>query len=141
MEARSAWTGRRVAGLVSVKLPVPDRLGRPAGEKEFWVEPMYEAELRRWVDYANRYGRRFLGLVFALSAISLAGAFLGPVWEGAYWIVVASLVGLGATIVVYPFATPETNAMLGMRKARALARAAGWFTIAMAFFLAFRLAF
>lgn len=139
MEQRSAWTGRRMAGLVSVRLPVVDRIGRPAGEKEFWVEPRHEAELRRWVEYVNRNGRRFLALILGETVLGLAGAFLQPNWQRAFWLVVACMVGLGATIFVYPFATPETNRMLGMRRARSLARASGVLVLAMAAFLATQL--
>ena len=124
---------------MSVRVATTDRFGRPVGEKEFWVEPRHEAELRRWLEYVRHNARRFLALVLGESVLALAGASLLAFWPSAYWLVVAALVALGVTTIVYPFATPETNALLGMRRARSLARAGGVLLLAMVVFLAIRM--
>lgn len=135
---KSAWTGKASADLIEVRLPTVDRIGRPAGEKVFLVEPKHEAELRRWMEYVNRSGKRFLGWMLGLSAVTLGASFLGPEWQGAYGIVAASIACMGVTILLYPFATPETNRMMGMKKARTVARMGGFFLLLMALVLALR---
>lgn len=133
---KSAWTGKASAGLIKLRLPTVDRIGRHAGEQVFLVEPKHEAELRQWVEFANRNGKRFLGLMIALSAASLLGSFLGVVWPGGYLIVAASLALMGVVTLRYPFTTPETVQLMGMKKARSLGRLGGVILIVMAAALA-----
>lgn len=137
MEGISAWTGRRGTSLREVRLPTTNRFGRPSGEAAFLVEPEHEEEMRRFVGYANRYGRLFLVLVIGLSVVSVAAALLGPLWGGAIWVVNAAMLLLGLTIWIFPFSTPETTATVGLRASRRLARIGGAVVIAMAVGIAF----
>lgn len=130
MDGRSAWTGKRSEALITVRLPVRDRFGRLAGEKDFLVEPQHEEELRRWIAYVNRHAGHFFALLFVFAAVGAAAALLLHVWDGAIWLIRGMTIGMGLTALVFPFATPETSEAVGHRKARALARGGGWLLLA-----------
>lgn len=130
-EGVSSWTGRRKAGLKVVRLPTVTRFGNPGEEKDFLVEPEHEEELRAFVLYANKHARLFMGLVSILSVACLVGAFLLKDRPEMRWVLGATIALLGATIWIFPFATPETTAMLGLRASRTLARASAVITALM----------
>lgn len=128
---RSSWTNKATGTLIEVRLTTVDRIGRMGKEEVFLVEPKYEAELRRWVDYVNRNAKRFLALTIGLSLVAVVGSFLVNAWPDAYWVVSVALVLMGLTFLVYPFSTPETVKMVGMRRARTLGRVGGFVVILM----------
>lgn len=132
MNERSIWTGRRAAPLIEVSIPSISRLGTPAGETTVFVEPEHEAELRRFAHFAQRNGRRALALLVAGTILALVGALLVAAWPPGMWLVAAATLLLGVTIVVFPFATPETVAWLGLERSRLIARIGGAVLITMA---------
>lgn len=109
---RCLWTNRTGEGLREITLPTLDRFAIRAREERVHVLPEHEAELRRFNDYANRYARLFLALMLlgtlALLVFALADSDSG---------VGVSIALLGLLGIVFPFATPETVQMLGMRSA------------------------
>ena len=122
---RSSWTGREAPRLVEVRLPAVTRWGTPQGEETHLVEPEHEAALRRFVGYAVRNARFALVSYLACALLALAGALLGPRTPTGGLLLVLGLLLLGASLVAYPFATPETVARLGFRRSRNLARVVG----------------
>lgn len=80
-------------------------------------------------------GRRFVGLMFAFVAVALPCAFLTAVWPGSFHVLRVVTLLIGVTILIYPFSTPETVAMLGMRRARTAARISGAVVLATGIFL------
>lgn len=127
---RSIWTGRHTDRLVEVTVPGISRFGKVRGVLQVLVEPEHEAETRRFFDYAARFGRLFLALVLVSTAILLAGAFVSPRdFVAGQLLVALGLLALGGVVLVFPFATPETVAMVGLRRSIRLARAAGGATL------------
>lgn len=130
---RSMWTGRRSEELIEVRLPGVTRFGTPTTEVEsFWVETEHEQQLRAYVEYARRWGRTFLALVLSGTAVSLVASLLIASWPPARWIVTGALLVLAATIVVFPFPTPETVALFGIRRSVVLGRVGGGLVAAVA---------
>ncbi len=101
------WTGRHSDEVKEVRLETLDRWGIHTREETFTVLPEHEEELRRFVAYQRRYGRVFLGLV--ILSIVAALVVRSPLWMGVL------MMGLGVVTYAFPFATPETVRMIGMR--------------------------
>lgn len=133
---KSIWSGKHSASLKEVTLPGMTRFGGRAPDVSQFVEPEHEAELRRFIDYSIRFGRLFLTLVMAASLLAVVGASLAPVWPWALWICLVATVAIGVTIIVFPFATPETVAWLGIRRSRTLARYGGIIVVGIAVWMA-----
>lgn len=133
---KSIWTGRKSDSLIEVEVPGMNRFGGPAPSQKVWVEPEHEEELRRFVDLALRRGRFFLAVMLGGSVVMTAASVLIPVWPWALWGVTGGLAAMGVTIVLCPFATPETVRTIGIRRSVALARVAGVVTVGMAIWVA-----
>ncbi len=130
---KCAWTGEWTDRAVPVEVAATDRFGRPAPPRTLHVSPEHEAELRAFAERARRYGRPFLltmaGLTLAMVVVAVLGT-ADVLSESA----TAALIGLltalvGLTIIVMPFATPETVGGLGVRASVRLARVVGVATI------------
>lgn len=123
---RCIWTGRvhrRATELVPASLPGVV-VGGGRGPQRVDVEPAWEGEVRRWGAFVQRHVRRFQVLLGGLlAAITAAAVFAGPIATG------AGVAALGLLVVVYPFSTPQTVRMLGIRRARAVTRGLGVATI------------
>jgi hypothetical protein len=117
MSARCVWSNRHDAGTRSITLQVDPH---PSPEETVFVCPVHEAQLRRFVAYARRFGNLFLVLV-AVTIVGIAVAAILEVPGG----VGAGLVFFGVTILAFPFATPETVKKLGVRHAVWVARGIG----------------
>lgn len=111
---RCMWTGRHSDEVREVRLETLDRWGFRTREETFTVLPEHEEELRRFVAYQRRYGRVFLALV----TLSVAAAFFVRSSLGIGLV----MMGIGVMTYVFPFATPETVRMVGMRASIRTAR-------------------
>lgn len=132
--SRCAWCAGGEGELEELRLRVPDAIAL----NRFWVRvpvhPRHERPVRRFLARYRRDGRRFVlsmvGMVLAVFAfysvvhavdVSEAvrdrwrEAFLGP------W-----MTGMGAVLVLFPFATGLTNRLIGIRHAVLLVRVAGF---------------
>lgn len=109
---RCLWSNRTGEGLKEITLPTMDRFAIRMREERVYVLPEHEAELRRFNDYANRWGRLFLGLML-LGTLGILVFALDDNDLG----IGLSIVLLGVLGVVFPFATPETVQALGVRSA------------------------
>jgi hypothetical protein len=117
---RSIWTGDNTADLVEVEVPVVNHWGWPAGKATFRVEPGQREEFLEFSRFLAQRGRWFLPALLACVAVAVVAAVLDS------QILAASAVGLiGLTILVLPFATPQTVAMIGWQKSILLARGLG----------------
>lgn len=120
MTQRCAWTAERADELTEVWLTVPNRWGGSPHEQRFLVSPEHESELRSYAHRLTRFGRLYVTLmvVFVLAAIAFAvlGSRTGEV---------ASLLGMGVILVAFPFATPETVRIEGVRSSVRHTRIAG----------------
>jgi hypothetical protein len=127
---RCTWTGRHSDEVKELRLETLDRWGFRAREETFTVLPEHEEELRRFVDYQRRYGRVFLGLV----ALSIVAALFVRSSLG----IGLGMIGLGVLTYVFPFATPETVQMIGMRASIRTVRYLSVLPILIGLFFAFR---
>lgn len=125
--SRCAWAGTACAGLRAVPMDVPAILGGAPGVAiVVWVDPAHESAVRDYVASARRLG----GVFRALLLLSVVGATVGVVvglwvWPPARWLAPASILVLGLGVVAMPFPTPQTVALMSLRAARTLGRAAG----------------
>lgn len=103
-----------------VTVPARNRLARKPREATLWVLPEHAEELRRFMTAWDRRGPAVLAALAILSATALAGAFAGGVA-----LVGASVTAIGALVAAFPFVSPETTLLLGMRRAIAVGRAGG----------------
>lgn len=132
MQGRSIWTGRTSDGLMEVSLPGVSRWGTPTAEERFLVEPKHEAELRAYVAHARKWGRFCLVSVLLLSLICLGASTVVVVWPPAMLVIALATFLLGALVIAFPFATPETVAWLGIQRSVKLARVAGVLVLVLA---------
>ena len=120
MSERCAWTGKRAGELKEVWLTVPNRWGGSPHEERFLVSPEYESELRSYTQRLTRYGGLYVILVIASILAMITFAMLGSMTGG-----VVSLLGMGLILVAFPFATPETVQIEGVRTSVRHTRIAG----------------
>lgn len=133
MTTRSVWTGKQASKVVKVRLPIVDRFGRRDGEREFQVEPEHERALRTYVGQVNRWAAPVLLAVLLLLVVALGGAVLAATTHARTGVALSGFatLALGSLAWLFPFATPETVAAIGIEPARRLARAGGVVLIVM----------
>lgn len=101
-----------------------DRFGMALEEKTFVVHPEHADHLRSFIGYVNRYTKVFvLSLVIVAVTLMFGSVLVSPGW-------VPRLVGMGmaligASLVVFPFSTPETAEWLGVRRSITVVRVLG----------------
>ena len=119
MSERCIWSNRKDPGTREITLTPVNRLSRP---ETVWVCPAHEPQFRAFHAYAERYGGWFL----ALFGLLVSGAFLS-IPLGISEEIVAGVIAFcfGALMVVFPFATPQTVQMLGVRTSVLLVRVGG----------------
>lgn len=119
MPERCIWSNRRDPGTREVTLEPPNRSTRP---ETVHVCPAHEAQFRAFHAYSERYGGWFLALLglFVLAALI---AIVVEVEEATIAWAVPTLVG--AVMLIFPFATPQTVQMLGVRASVLLVRIGG----------------
>ena len=119
MPERCIWSKRNDPGTRDVTLQSPDRFPRPETVR---VCPAHEAQVRAFHAYSARYG----GWLLALFGLLVFGAFMS-IPLGISERIVAGVVPLcfGVLMVVFPFATPQTVQMLGMRTSVLVVRIGG----------------
>ena len=119
MPERCIWSKRNDPGTREITLESPNRFTRPETVR---VCPAHEAEVRAFHAYAERYGGWFL----ALFGLLVFGAFMS-IPLGISERIVAGVVPFcfGVLMVVFPFATPQTVQILGMRTSVLVVRLGG----------------
>lgn len=98
---------------------IPDT-NRPLDEISYFVCPEHEQKFRKFLDQARRFGPLFIGLA-VLSMISL-------IISGGYSymnLFIASFASMGLIMIIFPFCTPQTIAMVGVAKSIIIARILG----------------
>ncbi len=125
MSTSCRWCGSSDGELKTITVETPTRFATSTKEETMSVHPEHESELRAFNKEVQAHGKRFLTLSLffgvVLPMIGLGGL---PFVSGA---VVSSVIGLstlalGVVLYLYPFATPETVEMLGVKKSVRLVR-------------------
>lgn len=126
---RCIWCNQEDASVREVTLPVVGRWGAHPTERALAVHEEHAEALRAFVAHANRNGRRFVLGIVGVSLVMLvvpAGvtAFGGDPHLVPF-AVGAGTALIGAMTVAWPFATPQTVAMLGIERSVRLVRRVG----------------
>lgn len=131
---KCAWCARRDGTLKQLRLRVPGPLTLNLFWTEVHVHPRHEHRVRRFLALFRRDGRKFvismLGFVVflptaALTIASAAGVPVGAAGEwGEKYALAWYLIVLGGILAVWPFATPLTTRLFGMRTSIVLVRVA-----------------
>ena len=119
MSEHCIWSKRNDPGTREIALEPRDRFTRPETVR---VCPAHEAQVRAYHAYSEQYGGWFL----ALFGLLVFGAFMS-IPLGISERIVAGVVPLcfGVLMVVFPFATPQTVHVLGMRTSVLVVRVGG----------------
>lgn len=126
VQPRCIWSNERHDDLKEVTVLTRDRFARNPQPRTFYVMPEQEEQFRRFSAFALRYSPLFLILMAALLLAMIVLSVLGS--EVAVGVTV---VLIGLLFVVFPFSTPETVQMMGLRKSIRLARGLGVLTAAL----------
>ncbi|WP_322569427.1 hypothetical protein [Rhodohalobacter sp.] len=122
------WSAKESDRLKSVTMETLNRFARPA-TKTYHVLPEHEEELRQFNRFFVQNARRFLGLIIFIILFLLLTPLiilLAPLSDHvALHLVGFSMMALGFVIYIYPFATPETLQVLGIKKSIIACRISG----------------
>lgn len=129
MEKRCIWTNRKSDRVKEITIKITDRFGRKPYQKKVWVLPEYEKDLRDFNEYAVKYSYLFLWLVLGLPFIPVfLSMFL--FLEIITGTVILTVVGIttiliGLALIKFPFTTPETVNMIGLKSSIKTAKIIG----------------
>lgn len=134
-DGKCIWCNRSGGELRSIEIPAPNQFPHEDREprmQEALVHPEHEARARDFVGTAYRESGRFvvamLFLPFLLFVPAAAASGLSGAARGfEYWVAIfggAVLILLGVFMIRYPFATPQTERLLGLKYSIWLVRVA-----------------
>jgi len=127
MPDRCVWCHRSDEPLTTIRVERPAWLPSHVNEEEVVVHPDHEEPVRAFYAAVRRHGPtafRLLIRIALFGSLAAAGtAFVSPFLS--LGVAVLMLVGIGATLLRYPFSTPETVQLFGIRRARRIARGVG----------------
>ena len=134
MAERCLWTFQRDDRVIPITVDAPALFGGRTRPTTVHVLPEYEADLRAYLTLAARYGRAMLASILGLTAVIVVFAVLAVVlgWpDRLVAVVVGGLTAaIGLVLVAFPFSTPQTIQVVGLRTSMRWARWVGWFTVA-----------
>jgi hypothetical protein len=117
------WCKKQSDELKEIAILSTSLFGGKRHEIAYFVCQGHESILCRFYDRVQRYALLFLALIL-ISLLGLIVSFcLNNYWSG--YLSVTSLVAMGLVMVVFPFSTPETVAMLGVAKSIKIVRIMG----------------
>lgn len=111
------WSGKHCDDLIEV-------------ESGVYAKRKYVTEVKHYLRRVEKTKVLFLILVFSLTGIMVIFSIMNYRWG-----LKASLVGLGISLVVFPYATPLTTQALGIQKSKVLVRVVAFVLIIGALFL------
>ena len=128
---RCLWCNRPGADVREIVVTTVNRFGASPRQETLAVHPEHERALRAYTERARRFGGLFLALVGVCLGSALLLELVLLRMNPSYGTVGIGLAValLGGLIAAFPFATPETIAMMGGRASMRLARGAGAFLV------------
>lgn len=113
--------------LRQVAVNVTNRFGLGRIEQTFLVHPEHERLVKEFSEFAARNARRFLAILASLilAIVPLEVVLLAANAQWALWGIALAVSGIAVAVTVYPFPTPETVKLLGLRTAMRFVRLAG----------------
>ncbi|MFH0948031.1 MAG: hypothetical protein V1833_03435 [Elusimicrobiota bacterium] len=122
---RCVWCYKKNEGLKQIEVIVPNRFGMRAHKEIFYVcSSEHERYFKKVADYAKRFGFFFL-VIIGLSTVSVIAVSSLVCEEIVNYVVGSDISLIGILIIIFPFATPETVAILGVKKSIILMRVVG----------------
>lgn len=123
------WTNKTTDRAVPVTLDVPSNTGGERTPQTMHVLPEHEADLRAYNERVARWGRPMivglLGLSGLMVAVALGGGLAGWSDRTVAQIAGGLVVAMSVVLFAFPFATPQTVGMFGIRTSIRLARVSG----------------
>lgn len=117
MQKRCIWSNEKGDHLKEIKVTTLSPFATRTREETVFISPEHESEFRRFNTYELRYGRLFVAIILAgtvlLTAFALAGSSLGAG---------LTTIAMGILTLLFPFATPETVRIHGLRSSIQMAR-------------------
>ena len=112
-----AWSNDQSETVEAVSIPLVDWFGRTIGSATVYVLPQNNEVLTRHMRFRSRYARASFLIMIVLLAVLVISALFHTMW-----LVGVTLFAMAVLIWTFPFATPQTVAILGARKSIAAAR-------------------
>lgn len=127
MENRCIWCNKKDNSLKEIVVTASNRFGSKPREKIFFVHPEHEITFRAFNQYSEKFNKLFLVLIgIALLAMILLQIVLVAVNQNLGIIGVGvAVIFLGILVIVFPFSTPETVMLFGLKSAIKLVRVVG----------------
>jgi len=127
MKNRCIWCNKRDNDLKEITVTVSNRFASKPREEKFSIHVEHEGVFRKFNEYSQRFSKLFLILVgVSLLTMVLLQIVLVVVDKtlGIVGIGLAAIF-LGSLVIVFPFSTPETVMIFGLKTAIKLVRGAG----------------
>lgn len=123
---RCVWCNRPGV-LKQVTVKITNRFGLDRIEQTLLVHPEHEQLVKEFSEFAVRNARRFLVILASLilAILPLEVVLLAANAQWALWGIALAVSGICMAVTLYPFPTPETVKLLGLRSAIRFARLAG----------------
>lgn len=120
MQKRCIWSNEKGEHLKEITVTTLSPFATRTREETVFVSPEHEREFRRFNAYELRYGRLFVGIILAgtvlLAAFALGGSSLGAG---------LTMIAIGVVTLLFPFATPQTVRIHGLRRSIQMSRRLG----------------
>lgn len=126
MTPKCIWTNQRSDRLKEIEIETAGRFGAGRKKETVYVLEEHEQKVRNFASHVDRNALRFTLFMLALPFVGVVAALLTAINEFIGLVVVGGmLVLLGIVLIVYPFATPLTVKVLGLRRSILIARFSG----------------
>ena len=124
MTRKCEWCNKQRDGLKEISILSTGLRAAKRREISFFVCPEHELKLRKFYDGVRRYVLLFLGLII-ISLICLVTPATCSDNDWAGYLFISSFALIGLTLLLFPFCTPQTIAMMGVAKSIKIARIIG----------------
>lgn len=129
MKKTCIWTNLKTEKAKEITIKTVNRFGGGVHEKKVYILPEYEQQFRKFNAYVLRYSKFFLILVLGLPVIPIVLTFFLYLEfiTGTLILFVTGLVtfSIGITLILFPFSTPETVNIFGLKRAISIVRIMG----------------
>ncbi|MFX1598580.1 MAG: hypothetical protein ACFFC5_05910 [Promethearchaeota archaeon] len=116
MSLRCSWCGKKGENLIHDKL----KFGSSA-DKAYFCSMDHLEKTRKFLKYAESHSWHFILSIIIFPVVGMLITL--TILENVGLLIIFG--GLGLTIIIFPFATPQTNSLLGIKNAIRLIRIIG----------------
>ncbi len=128
---KCVWCNKKAPNLKEIRISVVGRFGVGKHDTTMNVCSNYcEKKLRGFVEYANKYALLFICSIFGALLVMIASSVLRiPM------VIPIAVCMLGILVIIFPFATPETVGIIGVKKSITIIRVLGFMVFFMGAFI------